>query len=266
VQAKAEIGSSIAHHRPLVLAGTFVSRPAAGAALEFSALCTLLAAVIFGIAWTRRDGMIAALCRRLARDPRGWRRAGISVFIGPDGVLHFDGNRYRVGPHFYQRAALVQCSLLFIRVSAPAVPKIVILSRRFRPVDLGIRSAPRRSTAGFTLIEAIIATALFSAILVLGIYPALVSLARADGMAEQRQLAAQVATNALADEEAAFAYSAGARRGATSSSVDGLTVTVSVEPGFTRFVDDLDITVTDAAGDTLAHVASALGPAVRPPQ
>jgi Tfp pilus assembly protein PilV len=250
----------------LTLAGGFIRRPAAGAALEFTALCCALLAGMFGIAWTRRDAMIAALCRRLARDPRGWRRAGVSLFVGPDGAMYLDGIRYRVGPHFYGRAALVQCSILFIRVSAPAVPHAVILPRRFRPIDLGIRPAAKRQAAGFTLVEAVVATALFAAIVVLGIYPALVTLARADALAEQRSLAAQIAANALADEEAAYAYSAGAQLGSTTALVDGLTLTVTVQPGFTRFADDLDIDVTDASNAVLAHVASALGPPVKPPQ
>jgi len=63
------------------------------------------------VAWSRRDALIGVLCVRMARDPRGWRTAGVSVFVEPDGTLTVDGSRYRIGPHFYNRAALVHSSM-----------------------------------------------------------------------------------------------------------------------------------------------------------
>jgi hypothetical protein len=73
-----------------------------------AALACVLVLCVFAVAWTRRDTLVDAWCRKIARDPRGWRRAGVSVFVEPNGALAFDGMTYRVGPHFYGRAALVQ--------------------------------------------------------------------------------------------------------------------------------------------------------------
>jgi hypothetical protein len=77
------------------------------AAIAFSLLVLALGIV----AWSRRDALIGVLCVRMARDPRAWRTTGVSVFVEPDGTMTIDGSRYRVGPHFYNRAALVQRSV-----------------------------------------------------------------------------------------------------------------------------------------------------------
>jgi type II secretory pathway pseudopilin PulG len=240
--------------------------PSAAAMLpfQFAVLACLLLAALFVAGWTRRDALVLTLCRKMARDPRGWRRAGISIFVGPDGVLHFNGLRYRVGPHFYNRAALIQYSALFLRVSAPGVPHVVILARRFRPTELGIRQRPsRRPAPGFTLVETIIATALFSGVILFGIYPALAVLSRADALARERARAVAIASNALEDEEAACAY--GVQTGSLTTTVDGLVLTVTVQPGATSFENDLDISVGDNSGKVLAHLASIIGPPVQAP-
>jgi type II secretory pathway pseudopilin PulG len=235
-------------------------------ALELCALVCVLLVGGFLMLWARRDALILNVCRRMAADPRGWRRAGTSIFVGPDGALLMDGLKYRVGPHFYNRAALVQTSILFVRVSAPGVPCCVILPRKFRPVDLGIaQRKQRRAAAGFTLIETIVATTLFAAVLLLGIYPALAALSRADALAQRRAMAVVIASNALADEQAANDYDAGAPQGQSVSQVDDLTLTISVTPTAVRGTSDLTISVTDAGGDELAAVATLLGPPVKAP-
>ena len=232
------------------------------AAIAFSLLVLALGIV----AWSRRDALIGALCVRMSRDPRGWRTAGISVFVEPDGVMTVDGSRYRVGAHFYNRAALVQRSVLFVRVSSPAVPHIVILPRKFTRVELGLAvRAPRKHAPGFTLVETMVATALFAGVVLLAVFPAIAAVARADSIASKRAEAVVLASNALADEEAVSAYDTSGSFGKTTTSVDGLTTTVTVSPGTIRDESDLDVVVTDDTGDVLAHVVSWLGVAVRPP-
>jgi len=232
------------------------------AAIAFSLLVLALGVV----AWSRRDALIGALCERMAGDPRGWRTAGASIFIEPDGTMLLDGSKYRVGPHFYNRTTLVQRSILFVRVSAPAVPHVVILPRKFTRRELGVRSgASRRAAPGFTLIETMMATALFSGVVLLAVYPAIAAVARADAMASARAEAIVLASNALADQETANAYETSASFGATTTSVDGLTITVTVAPGTIRDESDLDIVVTDGAGDVLAHVVTWLGIGVAAP-
>lgn len=232
------------------------------AAIAFSLLVLALGAV----GWSRRDALIDMACARLARDPRGWRTTGISVFVEPDGSMMVDGSRYRVGPHFYNRAVLVQRSILFVRVSSPAVPHIVILPRRFTRIELGLRTRRSRTAApGFTLIETMVATALFASVILLAVYPAIAAVARADAIASERAEAVVLASNALADEETASAYETSVSYGTTTTSVDGLTTTVTVAHGTIRDESDLDVVVTDSSGDVLAHVVSWLGVAVAAP-
>ncbi|HLX02514.1 MAG TPA: hypothetical protein VKS80_10410 [Trinickia sp.] len=233
---------------------------------EFVGLGCIVLVGAFVLLWARRDLLVSNVCRRMARDPRGWRRAGVSIFVGPDGALTMDGLKYRVGPHFFSRAALVQTSLLFIRVSAPGTPRCVILPRKFRPVDVGLRrAASTKTSAGFTLVETIVATALFTAVIMLGIYPALLALSRADAMAQQRLQAASIAANALADEQAAAEYGGAAPQGSTVTQVDGFTLRVVVSAGGLRGSSALEISVSDATGAELAHVESLLGPPVPAP-
>jgi hypothetical protein len=156
---------------------------------------------------------------------------------------------------------------LFLRVSAPGVPRASILPRKFRPIDLGIASRRTRKSAAraYTLVETIVATALFASIILFGIYPALAALSRADALAQARSLAVIIASNALSDEQAADYYDGGAPQGTTVTDVDGLVLTVTVTANGFRGARDLDITVTDGGGDTLASVASMLGPPVKAP-
>ncbi|HET9343677.1 MAG TPA: prepilin-type N-terminal cleavage/methylation domain-containing protein [Candidatus Eremiobacteraceae bacterium] len=232
------------------------------AAIAFALLVLALGIV----AWSRRDALIGALCVRMARDPRGWRTAGVSVFVEPDGTMTVDGSRYRVGPHFFNRAALVQRSVLFVRVSSPAVPHVVILPRKFTRIELGLAvRGSRKRVAGFTLIETMVATALFAGVVLLAVYPAIAAVARADAMASKRAEAVVLASNALADEEAASAYDTNGSFGKTTTTVDGLTTIVTVSPGTIRDESDLDVVVTDGNGDVLAHVVSWLGVAVGAP-
>lgn len=231
------------------------------AAIAFSLLVLALGLV----AWTRRDALIVAWCARAARDPRGWRTAGVSIFVEPDGTLSLDGSRYRVGAAFYNRAVLVQRSALFIRITTPAVPHAVVLPRRFTKVELGLRPSGGRTTvAGFTLIETMVATALFAAVILLAVYPAIAAVAHADSIAAQRTRAAVIASNALSDEEIASAYG-GVSPGSTTTSVDGLVVTVTISPGTIRDESDLDVVVADENGHALAHVVSWLGVGVTAP-
>jgi len=233
---------------------------------SLAALACIFVLCALAAAWTRKDVLVDSWCRKLARDPRGWRRAGVSVFVEPNGALTFDGMTYRVGPHFYGRAALVQCSALFVRVSAPAVPRVVILPRKFGPPDLGVKpSTQRRAPAGFTLIETLLATALFAAIVLGAVYPAVTAVARANALAGERMRAVVVASNALADEETVNDYDGGAPEGSATTVSDGLTLTVTVTPGFMRGVSDLDVSVADAQGDVLAHLTSWLGVPVKAP-
>ena len=242
------------------------SAPSSRLVYATAGLACVLLVVIAALAWLRKDVLLQMWCRRLSRDARGWRRAGVCVFVEPDGALHFDGMRYRVGPHFYNRAALVQSSALFLRISAPAVPRAVIVPRKFRPIDLGIRLArTRRAAAGFTLVETLFATAMFAAVVLLGVYPALVAVARADAMAAERAQAVVLASNALADEEAVNDYDGGAPLGSATTVIDGLTLTVTVSTGSIRSVSDLDVMVTDSGGTTLAHLTSWLGIPVKSP-
>jgi hypothetical protein len=231
-----------------------------------AALACVLVLCLFAVAWTRRDTLVEAWCRRIARDPRGWRRAGVSVFVEPNGKLAFDGMTYRVGPHFYGRAALVQCSTLFVRISAPGAPRVVILPRKFTPADLGVRvPGERRASTGFTLIETLLATALFATVVLGAIYPAVTAVARANAMAAERSRAVVIAANALADEETINEYDGGAPQGSATSVSDGLTLTITVSSGSMRGISDLDVSVADANGVVLAHLASLLGVPVKAP-
>jgi len=144
------------------------------------------------------------------------------------------------------------------------VPFAVILPRKFRPADLGIRPAARASR-GFTLLETLVATALFAAIVLFAIYPALAAIARADAIAAERAKAVVLASNALADEETIDAYDGGAPQGSASTTTDGLTLTVSVTPGSMRGISDLDVSVTDSNGMVLVHLTSWLGAPVKSP-
>jgi hypothetical protein len=233
----------------------------------FSALFALFAIALGCVVWARRDALIAGLSRRLADDSRAWRHEGINLFVSPEGVLWFEGRPYRVGVAFFARTALVQSSPLFIRVSAPQVPRAVVLARKFplpRPVTAATHSA-KRSTAGFTLIESLAATSLFAAVVVAAVFPALIVLARADLLAAQHETALQIAANALADEEAALAYGTTISDGSVSSSVAGMTLRVTVAPAGVSHLHAITVDVSDARDRILARLVSMAGPPVPPP-
>ena len=215
------------------------------------------------VCWMRRQGFIERLCRRLAQDPRGWKVQGQSAFVSPDGTLWFDGSAYRVGTAFYGRAATVQQSPLFLRVSAREVPHAVVVPRKFRP------RAPRRRPlrlAGFSLIEIMLATSVFALVTVGSVYPALIVLARSDAAAQRLEAAVAAANNALIDEEAAFAYGAKPQPGTKSVRRGELNLTVAL--------DDTDlngeawivtVTVTSKSNNVIFKAATLLGPPVPPP-
>ena len=119
---------------------------------------------------------------------------------------------------------------------------------------------------GFTLVEALFASAMFTAIVLLAIYPAMAAIARASAMASEREQAAVIASDALSDEEAVNDYDGGAPDGSATTVVNGLTLVVAVSPGSLRGEHDLDIRVSAPDGTELAHVTSWLGmPVTAPP-
>ena len=157
----------------------------------------------------------------------------------------------------------MQSSALFIRVSAPGESRVIVLARKSR-----LRARPavaRRSTAGFTLIEALAASAVFATVVVAAVFPTLLVLAHADRLAAQRELALQVATNALADEQAVLAYGFSIKDESKITTVDGMTVSESLTPASVASLHNLAIEVADASGNTLARVVTQVGPPVPTP-
>ena len=244
--------------------GSNAANPGSGGVWRsFNVLFLLLAGALAVAAWLRRDALTGQLCRRLAGDPRAWRDEGTTVFVSPEGVLWFDGRRYRVGSAFFNRRAHLQSSLFFIRISAPDAGLPVVLARKFP-----LRDAPRvpRKAAGFTLIEALVATALFAAVIVAAVFPTLVVLAHADRVAALHEAAVQVAANALVDEEDALAYGTSSISGGSATSrVDGLDLTVSVAPSSVKGMQLVTVAVDDSTGAPLARIATMIGPPVPPP-
>jgi type II secretory pathway pseudopilin PulG len=230
----------------------------------FTALMALFVIALGLAAWMRRDALADHLSQRIAADPRAWRHEGINLFVSADGVLYFEGRPYRVGAAFYSRRVLVQSSSLFIRVSAPDEYRVLILARKF-PIQARSTPAPRRSVAGFSLIEALAASALLATVLVAAVFPTLIVLAHADRLAAQRQLALQIAANALADEESAFAYGYTITDESAVSTVDGMQLKETVRPSAVGGLHELDVEVSDASGFTLARMVSEIGPPVPPP-
>ncbi len=226
----------------------------------------LLLLAVLVVAWTRRDALIERVRRIVQDDPRGWTARGVSVFVSPEGRLHFDGAEYRVGAEFFDRMAVVQTSPLFLRVGSRDVPRAVVLARKFRPaaVFAGQTTARRpRSAHGFSLIETLVAVALFAMVMVGAVFPTLVVMARGDAIAATQEDAVRIAANALGDQEAACAYGA-VTDGTVTSQIGQLSLTVAVGPSATGVAgaSDIDVTVTDASGRTLAAAASTVGPAV----
>jgi type II secretory pathway pseudopilin PulG len=232
----------------------------------FSSAFGLLLLGIFIVAWTRRDAFVEALRARVQVDPRGWRARGVSVFVTSDGRMWFDGAEYVVGPQFFGRRATVQSSALFLRIGAREVPRAVIIARKFRIPALRLAEVDRTRSAGFSLIENVIAIGLFSIVVVGAVYPTLAVMATGDSIARTHSDAVRIAANALNDQEIASAY--GAVIEGTARMQDGaLTVVVTVEPSESGVADahDIDVAVQDATGRTLAHAISTVGPAVQAP-
>jgi len=213
------------------------------------------------VIWLRRDALVDHVARGFTSDPRAWRRAGISIFVSPDGVLTFEGRRYRVGPAFFNRPVLVQTSPLFVRVSAPGESRTLILARKF-PI---FSSPARRVSAGFTLVESLAACALFAIVIVGAIFPALVVLAGADRLAEQHETALRILANALTDEETALAYGWSIEDGVHVAAIDGMILTETVAKASSTGLHTLTIEVTDLSGRSVAREVTLLGPPVPPP-
>lgn len=233
-------------------------------ALRLFGLLIALLAVSLGIAaWLRRDAFTDRLCRRLASDPRAWRDEGTTAFVSPEGILWFGGRQYRVGSAFFNRRALVQSSTLFIRISAAGTGLPLVMARKFPRHE---SPRPSRSAAGFTLVEALVATALFASVVVAAVFPTLVVLAHADRVATLHEAAVQVAANALVDEEAALAYGSSSISDESSESeVDGLRLTVAVTTSSINGMHQITATVADPNGAQLARIATMVGPPVPAP-
>jgi type II secretory pathway pseudopilin PulG len=221
----------------------------------------LFALAVGVVIWLRRDTFVERVAHSLAGDPRAWRRAGMNIFVSPEGVLTFEGRRYRVGSVFFNRPVLIQTSPLFVRVSAPGESRTLILARKFpRPA-----AVQRRAATGFTLVESLAACALFAIVIVGAVFPALVVLASADRLAAQHQMALQVAANALTDEETALAYGWSIDDGVRVATVDGMTLTETVAKMSLTGLHSLTIEVADPGGRSLAREVTLLGPPVPPP-
>jgi prepilin-type N-terminal cleavage/methylation domain-containing protein len=237
--------------------------------LFLTAFGSLLLALI-AVAWTRRDALLQRLCRWVEDDPRGWEMRGVSVFVSPEGRLWFDGSEYRVGAQFYNRTAVVQASPLFLRIGSREVPRAVIVARKFRPLAAAVKphgvSAPSsrtRSAHGFSLIETLVAVAVFATVVVGAVFPTLVVMARGDAIAATQEDAVRIAANALSDQEAACAYGV-VPDGTVTSQIGELTLTVTVGPSASGAAgaSDIIVSVNDQSGRTLARAISTVGPAV----
>ena len=226
------------------------------------------------VAWLRRDAFSMSLCRYVTADGRAWRSSGTAAFVDSDGILHFEGNVYRVGADFFARSVEVQLSPLFLRVSAPGISKAVVLprllprqaSRRRRTaiVGAGARTSSAQS-GGLSVVETLVAMALFAVVMVGAVYPALTAVARADHIAAQKRAAILAALNALTDEEMACAYGTSAPVGTSTQTVNGFTVTVNLAPSTLAGARDIRVIASDSSGLVLATLATTVGPPVPPP-
>ncbi len=254
---------------PIESAGSAVASEPAGALQKawrsFGTLFGLLFAGLCLAAWVRRDALADRLSRRLVGDPRAWRDEGTSLFVSAEGVLWFEGRKYRVGAAFFNRPALVQSSPLFIRVSAAGVSRAVVLPRKL-PLPTIVSSHSRRHVIGFTLIEALVATALFAAVIVGAVFPTLVVLAHADRVAAQHETARLIASNALVDEESALAYGSSIQHTSGTFGVEGMELTVIVSPSSIAGLHQITAQVSDPSGTLLARIATMVGPPVPAPQ
>ena len=224
--------------------------------------CFLLAIAI--VAWLRRDAFVMILCNRLSADPRAWRGTASAAYVDADGVLHFEGNAYRVGAEFFARSVEVRISPLFLRISAPGMTRVVV-SPRLLPRPVRRKRERRALAAGFSIVETLVGMALFAIVIVGAVYPALTAVARADHLAAQKRAATLAALNALTDEEMACAYGTTAPLGTQTQTVNGLTITVAVTASSIADARDIRVTASDPSGFTLATLATTVGPPVPPP-
>jgi type II secretory pathway pseudopilin PulG len=140
----------------------------------------------------------------------------------------------------------------------------VVIARKF-PLQSAV-TASRTAATGFTLVEALVATALFACVVVGAVFPTLVAIAQADRLAALHEAAVQVATNALVDEEAALAYGTSAiSTGTATSRVDGLDLTITVAPTSVTGMHLVTAAVNGPSGAPLVRVATMVGPPVPPP-
>jgi prepilin-type N-terminal cleavage/methylation domain-containing protein len=230
----------------------------------FGGLFALLFCGIALAAWFRRDALVSSIGRFVLDDPRAFCDEGVSVFVSPEGILSFEGQRYRVGSDFFNRATRVQSSPLFLRISAPGTSRTLIIARKFSARWLGVR----RHARGFTLIEAMVATAVFATIIVAAVLPTFIVLAQADRVAALHETAAQVAANTLVDEESALEYLGASGRSISDTSatttIDGMQVTVTVSPSTPAAMHQVTVLVNHD-GELLASIASMVGPPVPAP-
>jgi Tfp pilus assembly protein PilV len=229
--------------------------------LTFFGLMLLAVAIV---AWLRRDAFTSRLCAHASPDARGWRTSAAAAYVTPDGIVRIEGNDYHVGPEFFARAVEVSFSALFLRVSAPGLSRAIVLPRRLPRIGAQPRRR-RAASAGFSLVESLVAVGFLSVVIVGAIYPALVAVAHADLAAAQKRAAIAAAANALTDEEMACAYGTSAPTGVTTTTVDSMTVTVNVTSSSVAGARDIRVTVANASGRTLAALATTVGPPVPPP-
>jgi Tfp pilus assembly protein PilV len=225
----------------------------------------MLSLAVAVVAWFHRDAFTLRLCAGIADDPRGWRSLAIASYVSPDGVMLLEGNRYRVGPEFFARAVEVQHSALFVRVSAPGLSKTVVLPRRLPRVAARHAPSRRAASAGLSLIETLFSISFFTVVIVVAVYPALTAVARADYVAAQKRAALAAVANALTDEEMACAYGTATPTGTTTTSVNGMTVTIAVTDSTVAGARDIAVSATDASGLILAQLATTVGPPVPAP-
>jgi prepilin-type N-terminal cleavage/methylation domain-containing protein len=230
----------------------------------FGGLFALLFCGIVVAAWFRRDALVNSIGRLVLDDPRAFCDEGVSVFVSPEGILSFEGRRYRVGSDFFNRATRVQSSPLFLRISAPGTSRTLLIARKFSAPWLGVR----RHARGFTLIESMVATAVFATIIVAAVLPTFIVLAQADRAAALHETAAQVAANTLVDEESALEYLGASGRSISDTSatttIDGMQVTVTVSPSTPAAMHQVTVLVNHDS-ELLASIASMVGPPVPAP-
>jgi len=160
----------------------------------------------------------------------------------------------------------VQSSPLFLRIGAREVPRAVVVARKFRMPALRSNKSWRTHSAGFSLIENVVAIGLFAAVVVGAVYPTLAVMANGDRIARTQDDAVRLAANALNDEEIASAY--GTVSDGSVRTVEGrFTVVVTIEASQTGLdgAHDIDVLVEDSSGRSLAHAISTVGPSVPAP-